>query len=175
MRLVAAAACLAAALACGCEPAELDWTRVEPPVSAPAFTLPALDGGEVRLDDARGEVVIMEFWATWCGPCRYTMPSLDLIHRRHRDRGLRVFLINVGEDPDTVRKFVGEKFRTPVLLDETRQVARRYGVSGIPRLFVIDQEGRVLYAEAGYEGWLERRLELVLDELLGEEGAPHGN
>ena len=160
----------------GCLPDKTDWDRLEPTVRAPDFALPQLDGEEpIRLSDLRGNVVIMEFWATWCQPCRFSTPSLDVIYRRYRDRGVTVLLINNAEDPDKVRKWIDGRFAAPVLLDSRLRVARNYQVRGIPSLFLIDQHGQILYIRSGYTGGLEHNLKLILEELLAEEPAEaHG-
>ena len=156
-------------LLCGCEADTIssDWKRIDPPGEAPSFTLAQLNGGEVSLADLRGRVVIMEFWATWCGPCRFSLPSLDVIYRRYRDRGVNVLLINEGESPEAVRRWSGRRLTAPILLDEDARVGQTYGVTGIPRLFIVDQAGRIVYAHAGYGGGLERNLKLILETLLG--------
>ena len=160
---------------CGPETISSDWKRVEPPVAAPDFSLALLGGSSVSLDDLRGKVVVMEFWATWCGPCRQAMPSLDAIYRRYRDQGAVILLVNQGEDPETVRAWTKGRFRAPILLDQDQRVGARYGVRGLPQLFVIDQEGRVVYIHSGYGGGLEYNLKLVLTELLeSEKKAEHG-
>jgi peroxiredoxin len=139
---------------------------VEPPVEAPAFTLPALDGRSVSLSEYQGQVVIMEFWATWCGPCRGSLPSLEAVYKRERGRGVSVLLINQGEPVATIRKWAGTRFTAPMLLDADGQVSRAYGVHSIPRLFIVDPQGRIVYEHSGYGGGLERNLRLILDDLL---------
>ena len=161
---------LLTALAAGCGGDAPKWPRLDPPVAAPDFTLQQLDAGTVRLSDLRGQVVVMEFWATWCGPCRFSTPSLDVIYRRFRDRGVTVLLINQGETPETVRTWVEGRFQAPILLDQDRRVAMRYGVQGIPRLFIVDQAGQILYVRSGYGGGLERDLTAILNELLAAHG-----
>ena len=156
----------------GCAPGGLggDWKKIEPPVPAPGFTLPQLDAAQpVALSALRGRVVVMEFWATWCGPCRFSLPSLEAIHRKYRDRGVTILLINQGETPQAVRQWAGTRFTAPILLDEDTRVGARYQVRSIPRLFVVDRQGRLRWAHAGYGGGLERNLSLVLDELLGTD------
>jgi thiol-disulfide isomerase/thioredoxin len=125
-----------------------------------------LDGDAVSLSDFRGRVVIMEFWATWCGPCRYSTPSLEAIYRRYRDRGVTVLLINEAEPIDRVRSWAGRRFTAPILLDQTGGVARLYRVSGIPQLFIVDQGGQLIVDHSGYRGGLERNLRAMLTELL---------
>ena len=160
---------------CG-QPTATDWKRQPPGQAAPDFTLPRLDAGQsVTLSTLRGRVVIMEFWATWCGPCRFSTPSLDQIARRYKDQPVTVLLINEGEDAETVRKWIAGRFVAPVLLDQDVRVGRLYQVSGIPRLFIIDQDGTIAYVHAGYAGGLERNLKLILQDMLPKAaGAPHG-
>jgi peroxiredoxin len=152
----------------GCAPDEItsDWHRIEPRPEAPAFTLTQLDGGSVSLADYRGRVVIMEFWATWCSPCRFSLPSLEVVYKKYRDKGLTVLLINQDEPSDKVRAWAKKRFTAPILLDEGARIGTSYGVQGIPRLFIIDQEGKLVYAHEGYGGGLERNLQLILDQLL---------
>ena len=159
----------------GCEPVGLssDWQRIEPPVAAPEFTLPTLAGGTAQLSDYRGQVVLMEFWATWCGPCRSSLPSLEVIYQRYRSRGVAVLLINQQETPADIRRWSRTPYTATILLDTRGEVAARYQVSGIPQLFVIDPEGRIVYRHDGYGGGLERSLELILEELLPAASPAH--
>ena len=159
----------------GCQPAAPNWTPLPKPIAAPDFTLPTLAGGTVTLSSLRGQVVIMEFWATWCGPCRYSTPSLDAVYRKFRDRRVSVLLINEGEDADRVRAWVQGRFQAPILLDADTRVGWQYGVRGIPRLFVVDQAGQIVYVRSGYSGGLERNLEAAITQLLTAHGATaHG-
>lgn len=155
----------------GCEPDGIgrDWHRAEAPVAAPEFTLPMLEGGEVRLADYRGRVVIMEFWATWCGPCRYSLPSLETVFKKYQEEGVSILLINEGENTERIRKWAKKRFTAPILLDARGEVGRRYKVNALPRLFVVDQAGQVIYSHSGYGGGLERNLKLIIEELLAEE------
>ncbi len=145
-----------------------DWTPLDPRPAAPEFDLQTLRGETVRLSEYRGRVVVMEFWATWCGPCRYSTPSLEVIYRMFRNRGVVVLLINQGETAETIQRWAEKRFTAPILLDREFQVARLYGVHSIPRLFVIDQEGRIVYDKSGYRGGLESNLTAVLSRLLNE-------
>jgi len=167
--------CVIAALLHGCQPATSTWKPLAAPVTAPDFTLPVLTGGTVTLSGLRGQVVVMEFWATWCGPCRFSTPSLDAVYRKFRDRRVSVLLINEGEDADRVRAWVQGRFQAPILLDADTRVGWQYGVQGIPRLFVVDQAGQIVYVRSGYSGGLERNLEAAITQLLTAHGATaHG-
>ncbi|MCL6429852.1 MAG: TlpA family protein disulfide reductase [Anaerolineae bacterium] len=109
---------------------------------APDFSLPALEGGEKSLRDYRGRVVLLNFWATWCGPCRAEMPDMQAVYEELSGRGFVVVAVNGGEGRDRVQSFVEEFGLTfPVLVDEERGVLRQYGVRGFPTTFVIDGDG----------------------------------
>jgi peroxiredoxin/outer membrane lipoprotein-sorting protein len=129
------------------------------------FTLNDLAGKPVRLSSLRGKVVLLDFWATWCGPCRLEMPNIEKLHRQFKNRGLVVLGVNQGEEPAPVRSFLkknGYDFR--VLLDGQQQVAERYQVSGIPTLFIIDQAGTIRTHFVGV------RDESTLREALARAG-----
>ena len=151
---------------CGPERIGSDWKAIQPSVAAPDFTLPQLEGPPVTLSALKGRVVVMEFWATWCGPCRFSLPSLEVIHRRYHDRGVSVLLINEGENEREIRRWAGRRFTAPILLDATQEVGERYEVRAIPRLFLVDQTGHIVYAHEGYGGGLEQSLSQILDQLL---------
>ncbi|ADU51686.1 alkyl hydroperoxide reductase/ Thiol specific antioxidant/ Mal allergen [Thermaerobacter marianensis DSM 12885] len=110
---------------------------------APDFTLPQLDGPPVRLSDLRGRVVVLNFWASWCIPCREETPALKAFYQQYGDR-VAFYAINVAEPVDTVRAFLAEFGATyPVLLDRDKTVYRQYRVTGYPETFWIDEQGIV--------------------------------
>ena len=158
---------------CGPEGLGSDWHRVNPPADAPDFALPQLDGTTLRLVDLQGKVVVMDFWATWCGPCRSALPSLEAMYRKYRDRGVVVLLINQGETPEQITKWASQRYTAPILLD-AGQVGGLYRVRGIPQMFIVNQEGKVVYLHGGYGGGLERSLKLVFEELLAAGASVHG-
>ena len=111
---------------------------------APDFQLPDLDGQTVSLSDFRGRPVLLNFWASWCGPCRLEMPFIQEIFedREWADKGLAILAINIGESHDTVKDFMeGHGLSFPVLLDATKDVALEYNIRGIPATFFIDKNG----------------------------------
>ena len=169
-RLALGAGCCLSLVASACSSGTIssDWHRIDPPIEAPAFTAPQLDGAPIQLSDYRGRVVVMDFWATWCGPCRFSLPSLEVIAKRYADRGVSVLLVNAGESKEDIRRWTKRRFDAPVLLDREGSVRQRYGVQGLPRLFVINQDGQIVYAHAGYGGGLEQNLTLMLDQLVTE-------
>jgi len=109
---------------------------------APDFQLQGLDGQTVSLGNLRGEPVLINFWATWCPPCRVEMPYIQEIYEEWTDKGLVLLAINIGESSSTVRDFIqSQNLSFTVLLDTKKDVAQRYGVSGIPTTLFIDEDG----------------------------------
>ena len=162
-------ALVAALLLAGCLPTRVtkDWQPLKPRVPANNFQLASLAGGEVSLEALRGRIVVMEFWATWCPPCRFSLPSLETIARRYRDRGVTVLLINQGESEEQVRRWAAQRFgASTILLDANSFLSEVYQVQGYPRLFIVDPQGLLAYTHAGYGGGMERNLTLILDDML---------
>ena len=125
---------------------------VSAPVPAADFSLPDVDGEQVRLSDYRGKVVMLNFWASWCPPCRREMPSMQRLYERYASQGLMVIAINQWEDEDLVFEFVGRLDPDPVfpiLLDRESRVAERYGVKGLPTTYLIDRAGKIRYRAMG--------------------------
>jgi thiol-disulfide isomerase/thioredoxin len=109
---------------------------------APDFELYDLEGEIHKLSDYKGQPVLLNFWATWCGPCRSEMPHLEEVYEEWKDKGLTFFAVNVGESSTDVTSFLDFfGFNMPVLLDSARTVSRKYGVSGIPTTYFIDEDG----------------------------------
>lgn len=141
------------------------------------FTLKSLDGKTVKLSGLRGKVVVLDFWATWCGPCVSSFPTLQKIYDKYKDNTNVVILaVNTWENAkgaereDLVKKFMEKKKYTfPVLFDEN--CVEKYGVEGIPTKFIIDQKGRVQFKDIGFAGAQEMmdKMELQFEMLLGGE------
>ena len=136
---------------------------------APDFALKSLTGKNLRLSEFRGEVVMINFWATWCGPCRQEMPLLDELHRRYQKVGLRLIGVNIDDDQRSAIKMVrvlGISF--PVLLDERKHVSRLYDVDAMPATLLIDRTGVVRYIHHGYRSGYEQSYVDEIRELLKE-------
>ena len=140
---------------------------------APDFTLEDLSGKTVKLSDLRGKVVVLDFWATWCGPCKRTMPLLDKFYSEKLPAGTQVYGVNVWqrEKTDDQKKSVVSKFiqdsgyHFPILYG-TSELASAYGVQGIPTLVVIDKTGKLAYRHVGYDPTIPEELEWQTKELL---------
>lgn len=112
--------------------------------SAPDFTLDLLDSGQITLSDLRGKVVLVNFWASWCPPCRAEMPAIEEVYRSYRDLGLEVLGVNTTDQDSqsSAEAFVQENgFTFPVLLDYTGAISAAYNLHGLPSSFFIDREG----------------------------------
>ena len=138
---------------------------------APDFALRSLANENLRLSEHLGEVVVVNFWATWCGPCRQEMPELELIYGKYRLAGLVLLSVNI-DDPQTQERAV-EMARTlkvtyPVLFDTRKDVARAYDVGTMPVTVLIDREGVVRYVSEGYKPGYEKRYTDQLRELLNQ-------
>lgn len=114
------------------------------------FSLGSLAGGSIALSDFAGEVVIMNFWATWCPPCRAEMPGLNRFYEKHRDAGLVILAINEEESAETVRPFIQtNNFSFPVLLDIEGRVAQQYSTRSFPTTFIVDRDGVIQHVQTG--------------------------
>lgn len=138
---------------------------------APEFSIAALGGQPVSLSDLRGRVILINFWATWCVPCRAEMPALQAAYEEHSARGLVVLAINEKEDADSVAQFADEVHLTfPILLDLDGTLANRYQARALPTSFFIDREGMI---QAVSFGEMKRAyIETEIATLLGEDPSP---
>lgn len=111
---------------------------------APEIVLPDLQGQEIKLADLRGKVVLLNFWATWCKPCKEEMPAMQASYDKLRGQGLVVLAVNELEDTERVIEHVRKHGHTfPVVMDHDNHVANRYGVVGLPASFIVDRQGIV--------------------------------
>jgi len=157
---------LCAAQAAGYETAQT-LSPLPKPFAAPDFTLQGEDGKTYRLSDYRGKVVVLNFWATWCPPCRYEMPSMERAHKKVQGEQIVLLAINVGESDDKVFEFTGQYPVTfPLLLDLDGAIIRKYPVIGLPTTFVIDPHGVVTHRAIGSREWDDERMLAPLRRLL---------
>jgi len=131
------------------------------------FTLPLLGGGSAALSSYRGKVVILNFWATWCPPCRAEMPSMETLYQRFNAQGLEILAVDIGESASTVQQFVRSAAYTfPVLLDSANRVSSIYGIKAIPTTYIIDREGKRIGRVIGGITWDNQRVIAAIDALL---------
>jgi len=139
---------------------------IDPGMAAPGFVLPSLSGNRVSLHSLRGHVVLLNFWATWCPPCRAELPDLNTINDRFKDRGLVILSIS-EEDESTLKHFLSQdKITYPVLLDRTGGTKKQFLVPGFPQTDVYDRHGNLVAEsmyQAGMEGFMKMLKQAGLD------------
>jgi len=137
--------------------------------AAPDFTLKSASGENLKLSEYRGEVVLINFWASWCGPCRQEMPALDELHNRYRALGFTVLGVNVEEDSRKAREVLKDlQVSFPVLLDDRSTVSRLYDVVAMPSTVLVDRNGNIRYLHKGYQPGLEDVYLQQVRELIRE-------
>ena len=148
--------------------ADLDLFRPRHATAAPDFTVPRLDSGSVALKDLRGQLVFLNFWATWCPPCKEEMPSMERLYRRHKDHGFTIVAISIDSgSADRVASFVkklGLSF--PIGLDPKLEVADRYTVRALPSSFLIDRAGKTVGVALGPRNWDGTAAHALIETLL---------
>jgi len=142
------------------------------PVAAD-FDLPDIDGNRHRLSDYRGKVVVINFWATWCPPCRAEMPSMQRAWERLKPQGIIMLGIDVGEDEDTIFTFTANyPVEFPLLMDQDSNTVSTWPVRGLPTTFIIDPEGRIVYRAIGGREWDDPDLLAAIEALASTPANP---
>ncbi len=165
--LLACVVSISVVLLCACvsPPSGLE-TELEIDRTAPGFKLPDLKGREFSLDQYKGKVVLLDFWATWCSPCRMTMPLLEKLQEEYRGN-VALLAINLQEPKDIVRDYVRrQNLSSQVLLDEEGTVAEVYGARSIPMQILIDRKGIVRYVQLGFNPRMAAQLRAEIEKLL---------
>jgi len=138
---------------------------------APDFSWQNADGKIVHLSDLKGKVVLIDFWATWCGPCRMTIPHVEAIYNKFKDKGVVVIGVNLDNQANRqkVEQFIKEKGITYLVIsDPNGAVASQYGATSIPRFFFIDKHGRIAKMVVGYNPNMEQTFSEEIESLLKE-------
>jgi peroxiredoxin len=136
---------------------------------APDFVLRTLDQSNLRLSEFRGQVVLINFWASWCGACRQAMPAFNEIHEKYRRAGLVMLSINLDDEAHRAMHMAQSlKIQYPVLLDERKVVSRLYQVETMPLTVLIDREGKVRFVQVGYNAGDEKKFAAPLRSMLNE-------
>jgi len=137
-------------------------------VESPGFSTEDAAGNRVDFASFRGKLVLLNFWATWCPPCRLEMPSMERLYGEFRDKGLEVVAVNFMESGQQVRAFAEEqKLTYPMLLDKEAEIAGRYGVMRLPVSVLIGREGEVIAKAIGFKDWYKDDIRELVATLLG--------
>jgi peroxiredoxin len=136
---------------------------------APDFTLPSNSGENLRLAELRGSVVMLNFWASWCGPCRQEMPLLDAMSQRYSAAGFVLLGIDVEEDNTDAKKIVKDlKISYPILFDTENKVSKLYSVETMPTTVMVDKKGKIRFINHGYKPGDENKYRDQIRELIKE-------
>ena len=137
--------------------------------AAANFTLKSAEGENIRLSEYRGRVVLINFWASWCGPCRQEMPHLDAIHQKYAGLGFTVFGVNVEQNRELADKVLRDiPVSFPILFDSDNHVSQLYDVDAMPATVLVDRSGEIRYMHRGYKPGYEREYENQVRALVRE-------
>ena len=137
--------------------------------AAPDFTLKSLKGSNLKLSEFRGDVVMINFWATWCGPCQQEMPILNDLYLKYRDEGLTMLGVNVEKNTSKAADMIRElRVVYPVLFDKQSQVSKDYNVDDMPTTVLVDRDGNLRYVHQGFKSGNEDEYVRQVRELMAE-------
>jgi thiol-disulfide isomerase/thioredoxin len=132
----------------------------------PDFKVTDLAGAQKNRNSLKGKVVLLNFWATWCPPCKEEIPSIEALSKTMKGKNFEVFAVSLGEDPETVRRFVSEqKIDYPVYLDPRNSLAGSYASQGIPTTYILDKEGKFIAGMVGSYDYTNPEFIALMDEL----------
>ena len=146
---------------------QLGITVVDENVESIDFELEDLDGNVVKLSSFRGNMIFLNFWATWCGPCRAEMPAMQRIYDKLKDKDFVILAVNLQEDNLPVKNFMDKySLDFPVLLDRTGKVGAQYGVRSIPTTYLIDRDGSIIGRAIGAREWDAPEFQSIFEKIL---------
>lgn len=146
-------------------------TAVEKIVQGSDFELQNMDEEKIKLSDYRGKVVLLNFWATWCPPCRREMPSMERLHQQIGDEKFKVIAVDQMEEVDDVFAFTGQLELMPtfeILFDTTSKVSQDYAVRGLPTTYLLDKQGKVRYRAIGGREFDHPEVVNIIKKLMDE-------
>jgi peroxiredoxin len=153
----------------------MNLALVVEPYPAPLFATETAQGRKIKMGDFKGKLVILNFWTTWCPPCRLEMPSMERLYRDFKGDGLEIVAANFMESKDSINSFVNENgFTFKVLLDRDGDIAQKYGVHALPVTFVIGRDGKVLAKSFGYKDWYSEETQKLVASLLKDDSVLRG-
>lgn len=136
---------------------------------APDFTLKSKSGTNLRLSEYRGQVVMINFWASWCGPCRQEMPLLEDMYKRYAKLGFTILGVNVDNDPGKANNYLNDvKVSFPILYDTSSSVSKLYNVSAMPTTVLVDKNGNMRFLHMGYKPGYEKDYVKQIKQLIRE-------
>ena len=151
---------------------ELGIIEFEEKIEAPDFRLKDLNGHEVTLKDHRGKIVFLNFWATWCPPCREEMPSMEKLYSEFRDKDFIMLAIDLRENAEKVKRFKEKlKVNFPILLDIDGRVGLDYAIRAIPSTYLVDREGYIIGGALGPRDWASQEAFQLFNHLLNTSPA----
>ena len=146
---------------------ELAIVRFDEKIKAQNFILKDLSGSEVRLEDYRGKVILINFWATWCLPCRIEMPSMEKLYAKFKNDGFTILAIDMQEDAARVKAFKEQyQLNFPILLDSDGSVGQFYGVISIPTTYLVDRQGYIIGGALGARNWADQSAFMLINQLV---------
>ncbi|MGH8543581.1 MAG: peroxiredoxin family protein [Gammaproteobacteria bacterium] len=149
--------------------------EIKGPSSGPDFTLPDLETGRVSLKDFRGKLLLLNFWASWCAPCREEMPAMERLYQRYKDQGFVILGVNVKDDKKSALSFIRElKITFPIAFDPKGEVGLLYGAWGLPTTYLIDAKGIARARAWGPADWYSSGARELIEALLDETKLPIG-
>lgn len=139
------------------------------PTPAQDFTLKTNTGQNLRLAEQKGKVILLNFWASWCPPCREELPLLDAMHKKYEKLGFSVWGVNIDEDPAAASKVLEEiPVQFPILMDTENSIAQNYAIEAMPTTYIIDRAGNLRYLHKGFQKGFEVKYEKDVKRLLRE-------
>lgn len=136
---------------------------------APDFTLKNMQGENQRLAEQKGQIIVLNFWASWCGPCRKEMPALQALQDKYSDLGVAVWGVNVEQENQAGRDFISEiKVDFPIFFDDSNSISANYQVEAMPTTVLIDRNGDVRYVFKGYRTGYEKKYAKAIKKLIRE-------
>jgi peroxiredoxin len=137
--------------------------------ASPDFTLPSSTGKNIRLQELRGQVVLINFWASWCGPCRQEMPLLEDIYKKYSKLGFTILGINVEQDSSKAATYLRDvPVSFPILFDTQNTLSKLYDVNAMPTTVIVDRNGKIRYIHAGYKPGYEETYKKQIKDLIKE-------
>ncbi len=136
---------------------------------APDFTLKSRSGHNLRISDYRGQVMLINFWASWCGPCRQEMPLLENLYKRYKKLGFTIMGVNVDTDSTKANNYLKDMSVTfPIVYDTTNAVSKRYNVNAMPTTVIVDRNGNMRFLHQGYKPGYENDYKKEVVQLIKE-------